>query len=378
MTTKLPSIIGLPPWNLESRTNEMILNSMPIAEITPSIPSFAGGLDLFRIYSAVKTYRKQLLRYGFDLDGGDSATSLKVAFLADSFPTDTFSNEYGENFLQKFTDVVSEGAASIAQFMGARTATEGIDKIIGRLKGAGGMIGAIGGGLGTAKEGLSKAFDVVAPKGSAAKGGASMINQLAAGARIDFPQVWKTSSFSPSYTMTIRLYNPNPRSDASTDQYIVGPIAALMLLGIPQSKDAGSYNWPYLHSIKATGIYTLDPAFIQSVTIVKGGDQQQISANQRLSMVDVRIDFGSLYSTMIASTSDSVGRPTLKKYLNAIKGKRVVSDRLGETKLDSTTPELAAARAPTTEETSPSEIPLRVDENIKAIEDFLKGNNPPT
>ncbi|MGD2071942.1 MAG: hypothetical protein PVG65_00425 [Candidatus Thorarchaeota archaeon] len=344
---KLPRIFGLPPWNLEGRTNEIMLNSMPVAEIIPSIPSFQRGLDLFRLVPAWDQYSRLLKNHGFEFEQG--VTNLKVAFLADNFPTDTFQNEYGENFLQKFTAGVSEGAASLAQIMGVKSGTEALKRIQKSLE-KGGTTGKIVGGM------MGKVGDVAEsvlnaiPGGGAVRGGISIASRLAAGARIDFPQVWKTSSYAPSYTMTIRLYNPDPRSDESTQKYIVGPIAALALLGVPLSEDGGTYNWPFLHKIRATGVYNLDPAYIGSITIVKGGDQQSISYNQRLGIVDVRIDFGSLYSTLIAGNNINPGRPTLKKYLDAISGKRSVSNRLGDLKLDKSGTSTTVKVPPTVEE----------------------------
>ncbi|MCK5601514.1 hypothetical protein KAR91_06595, partial [Candidatus Pacearchaeota archaeon] len=136
---------------------------------------------------------------------------------------------------------------------------------------------------------------------------------------VDFPQVWKNSGYTPSYTMTVRLYNPNPASLTATQKYIIGPLAALMLLGLPRSKDGSTYNWPFLHQIRAPGIYNLNPAFIQNVAVIKGGDQQSIAWNQRLAMVDVRIDFGSLYNSILAGEEyDSEMRPTLRNYLAAM------------------------------------------------------------
>jgi len=371
---KIPNIIGLPPDNLEPRTNAIMRNAMPTAEIRPSVPSFQMGLDIFTLGSAWEQYKKLLNSHGFDFETG--VESVKVAFLADSFPTDTFQNEYGENFLQKITDVASEGAASINQFMGSRSATESIGKVQKKLEAQGGVAGGIGKGLGMARDaasGVLNALKGMSGGNSIAKG-VNLVDRLAAGARIDFPQVWKTSSFTPSYTMTIRLYNPNPKSSLDTDRYIIGPIAALMLLATPISEDGATYNWPFLHKVKATGIYDLDPAYIGGITIVKGGDQQSIAYNQRLGMVDVRIDFGSLYNTMVASNSANPARPTLKKYLNAMKGERKIYDSKGEEKLNETEVATTTKVASTTQEYDTGVAEERIDSTKKAIADSFPPN----
>jgi len=373
---KIPNIIGLPPWNLEPRTNNIMLNAMPTAEITPSIPSFQAGLDLFRLGGAWNQYKKLLNSHGFDFEPG--IKTLKVAFLADSFPTDTFQNEYGENFLQKMTDVASEGAASINQFMGSRSATETFGKFQKKLQGKGGAAGMLGKGMGVAG-GWAKDLMGALQESSGGKGiarGINIVDRLASGARIDFPQVWKTSSFTPSYTMTVRLYNPNPKSQLDTNKYIVGPIAAIMLLGTPISEDGGTYNWPFLHTVRAPGIYHLDPAYIGGITIVKGGDQQSISYNQRLAMADVRIDFGSLYNTMVASNSANPARPTLKKYLKAMQNERTPTyDSVGELATNATEESSTTKIASTAQEYETGVAEERIDSDLKAISDELEGNS---
>lgn len=332
--TTIDYIIGMPPANLEGRTNTVMENSMPLCRIYPGLPSFTKGLTLFQRVKAFQdaaganrrsggsvaekssqraTFRSLLNQYGFDVNQPKSVDCLSVAYQADSFPTDSFTNEYGENFLQKFTDVASEGAASIAQMMGARSATEALHKMAGALP----MGEEIQAGLAKAGNIIN---NIIPPS---VMGGVNITNRLAAGSRIDFPMVWKTSGFQPSYTMTIRLYNPNPGNPEVTKKYIVAPIAALMLLGIPYSQDGVTYSWPFIHRIVSPGIYDLDPAFISNITVVKGGDQQQIAYTQKMGIVDVRIDFGSLFSSMLASGKDiSRTRPTLRKYLKSLEDQK--------------------------------------------------------
>jgi hypothetical protein len=120
--------------------------------------------------------------------------------------------------------------------------------------------------------------------------------------------------------MTVRLYNPNPRSVKDTKKFIVGPIVALMLLAVPITDNGSTYSWPFFHRILSPGIYDLNPGFISNITVIKGGDQQQISQQQRMGIVDVRIDVGSLFSTMVAGGTaiSQKTRPTVRKYAQAM------------------------------------------------------------
>jgi hypothetical protein len=329
--TVIDFIIGMPPKQpqddaIGEKTNVVLENSMPLVRIYPGIPSFTTGLSLFRRddYFAGGgkggrlSYSTMLKKHGFTLSSDLHTDHVKIAYLADSFPTDSFTNEYGENFLQGLTDVSSTAAASVAQMFGQTTASGALKDIFKKLEEQGGVAATIGEAAGKGAKATGEFIKSLPIVG----GGANILNAIVAGGRVDFPMLWKSSGFQPSYTMTIRLYNPNPGNREATHKYIAGPIAALMLLGLPQSSDesGSTYNWPYLHRIWSPGIYDLDPAFISNITVIKGGDQQQIAYNQNLGIVDVRIDFGSLFSSILATTVNQPRRPTLKKYIDGISG----------------------------------------------------------
>jgi len=329
-------VIGLPPDNMLPETNTVIKNSMPMVRIYPGIPNFQKGLSLFTRKGAFTSQSKGkqspsyyglLQQHGFSLNqpGGQLGEDgcIVIAYQADSFPTDSFTNEYGENFLQKMTETVSQGAAEMSQMFGGRDMGEVYGNITKTLEQGGGIQQAMAQGMNAGKKvgaGVKKVLQGM-PMGGTVGNAAKLASAVMAGGRIDFPMTWKASGFAPSYTMTVRLYNPNPGSQAATKKYIAAPLAALMLLGIPISADGSTYSWPFIHRLWSPGIYDLDPAFISNITVIKGGDQQQISYKQRLGVVDVRIDFGSLYSSIVASKGmTNKSRPTLKNYINAIAG----------------------------------------------------------
>jgi hypothetical protein len=314
---------GMPPASYVSDT--AVVNSMPVMEITPCTPHFESGLTLFRVNEAWDKYNGILNNLGFSL----STQPIRLAFIADNFPTDTFSNEYGETFLQKFTDVASQGMQQLAQMTGSNTGIEAIENIGKSFESIGGDVGGTAGdiigagGTGAIKmaQTLNKLKGNLASQSGFMKGSLNTVDKMLAGHRVDFPQVWRNSGYTPSYTATIRLYNPNPGSQSSTNRHIIGPLAVILCLAIPRSDDGKTFNWPFFHRIKSKGIYSLDPSVITNITVVKGGDQQQISFNQKLAMVDVRLDFTSLYGTMLLEEKKSMSphRPTVRNYLESLK-----------------------------------------------------------
>lgn len=312
---------GMPPSSYVS--DSVIINSMPILRITPCTPNFESGLTLFSVSEDWKSYKNILGGLGYELE----KDQIQIAFIADNFPTDTFTNEYGETFLQKFTDVASQGMQQLSQMTGSRTGTQAIQKIGGGFKNIGEGMGGIGeilSGVGTGFEETGKALESIKGKMQGNKflgGTAKLIDKMVGGYRVDFPNIWTNSGFTPSYSVTVRLYNPNPASPEATEQYIIGPLAVILCLSIPRSDDGKTFNWPFFHKINCPGIYNLNPAVITNVTVVKGGDQQQISFNQKLAMVDVRIDFTSLYNTMVLEENQTFEqeRPTVRSYLSSLK-----------------------------------------------------------
>jgi hypothetical protein len=244
---------GLPPDTFVS--NNMIKNTMPVATIYPQVPVFSLGLSLYTAKKAWKPYNELLNYHGFKLE----RDSIKIAFLADNFPTDSFQNEYGESFINKITDIASQGAGELAQVLGARTGTQALSQAAKTLQtigakmggGAGAMLERVGGGIVGGVGKTTAALSELAKSDELGAGGAraiGLINRMMAGARVDFPQVWKNSGFTPSYQLTIRLYNPKPGDKRATQKYIVGPIIALLLLAVPQTQDGQTYSWPFLQA----------------------------------------------------------------------------------------------------------------------------------
>lgn len=311
----IPSILGLPPESFaEIPTNALKNNAFPIAKITPCESRATYGATVFEAEPAWGKYKEILALHGYDYSGeGDYLT---VCFQADNFPSDSFQNEYGQSFLESATQMVGSNISDLAQMVGDPK------KVVNDIRNSDLPGSSV---VGAASDAITNAQAKVQNSDSQMlKNIGSTVTAMATGGRVDFPMVWKNSSFTPSYSMTIRLYNPSPASEEMTQKYIVGPLAALMILSCPQSEDGNIMKWPFLHRIEIPGISNIIPAFISNVSVIKGGDQQQIAWNQRLGIVDVRIDFGSLFNSMIIETKEESmykfgeKRPTLSNYLNAM------------------------------------------------------------
>jgi hypothetical protein len=124
--------------------------------------------------------------------------------------------------------------------------------------------------------------------------------------------------------MNVRLYNPYPADRNATKHYIIGPLCALLMFVLPRSEDGQSFTWPFCCFFRFPGAVQQTSGFITNVTVAKGGDDNIWAMNQRPGMVDVKVDFGTLYNVLINGIDDGrISLPTIHEYakeLEATKG----------------------------------------------------------
>jgi hypothetical protein len=342
--------IGKPPT--DSLSNSVVMNSMPICIIEPCTMEFGissiktqmkpawteGGKD---------SYLSQLKDLGYEYkpySGGVKA--IELMYVPDSMIVESLQNTYGDTFLNRMTDAVGEGFGDFGQMTGSRNFSGGLDTLMKNLQGSNnGVMNAIGTGMDSArrllKEGGAAAENatnsaagskngLVAGAGRLGQGAgkiissaAGMADKLLGGQRLDFPSVWKNSSYQPTYSITIKLYNPNPGSVESTQKYIAGPLAAIMLLATPMGM-GDTYSWPFFCKVRSPGMFKIPAAAIQNITITKGGEYISQAYSKMLGYVEVRIDFISLFSTLVTSSGSTQWKNTLKEYLENLVDKQPV------------------------------------------------------
>jgi hypothetical protein len=335
---KVPDIIGGPPDSGTGikQTMDILKNSRLVLDVYPMTTELDTGISLFRLKSDWDGYIKVLEQCGIAKPSGTQGY-VRIACQAESYPTDTFQNDYGDHFLSNIMDVGGSGFTQLSQMGGRRGEGLEVGKDITKMLSAAGEGEGFGNkilrGIGNAGTyGLNKTdevIDKVAGMGPRAASIANAMRSLLGGARIDFPMIWKNSTYNPVFSITVRLYNPNPAEDVSTSNHIKAPLGALLALGLPQAKDGGDdsfgFYWPFFVRVKCKGVFEIKMGAIQSISVIKGGDQGCVSFNQRLGIVDVRMDFINLHNVMLAMSSKVEERPTLKGYLENIMDKETIT-----------------------------------------------------
>ena len=336
----VPDIMGLPPEYAASmgtdapNMNDVIRDSFPILEIIPCEPVFAKSLEMFTLTRAFKTksdvgtsYIDELNKYyGYKLSGkAMNYEALRYAIQANSFPVmESFSNEVGESIFQSVADVGSSFARDFTFMTGTKTAGHGARQLAGLVdKMSGGTTGSDLLKSGTNKmnamvKGLSNATgNRMSPENI--KTSANIAIETIAGRAIDFPQVWRSSSWAPSYNANIRLYNPYPGDERATKEFIIGPLATLLMFVVPRTYNGYNFSWPWLCKYRVPGLYDVQAGFIKDVTVIRGGDDNHFALNSIPGMVDVRITLGTLYSNILGGDPKSMtgrGNPKLHQWLD--------------------------------------------------------------
>jgi len=325
-------IIGLPPAYIDnpSLLESVTINSMPIVALYPAYPaqqsdqSSGGGsgnedngLKLFQLsHSDGRTKYNDILK-GIVNDPLMGDNCVYAAFLNDTSITESFGIEFGDSKFESIGNIASQSAAELRYITGKGTMKESMTEIGNRMQEGEGVIGELGGML---VKGAGTVLGAV-EGGIGAIGGEAM-KKLLSGSRVDFPQIWQGASYTPSYSFTVRLYNPNSASEYTHKKYVLDNLAKLLAFTIPIADSNSTFSYPVLCSAVAPGLFQIDSGFISNLDVIKGGDSNDIAFSQRTGTIDIRITINSLYNSIVASSQEKPSdpfRPTFKKYMDNLK-----------------------------------------------------------
>lgn len=351
--TNYDEIIGLPPLlyveedDIADKRKKLILNTMNILEITPGFPGQftseeSSGLRLYTFDESKgrEVYNKLVKKC---LPNTKDIDTIKVAFLNENAFSESWSNDFGESILEEAmnfgiptvrelrllygTSTLSEALRKFTNFMtpeNPRTPSsvpEQMWEFLNRLGTT--MTGYLSTGVQAAEEFVSGLGGAGAP-----------LRQILYGSNIDFPQIWRGSSFSPSYSITVRLFNPFnlgifqeslSLTQEQQEKYIIEPLVKLLVLVVPISDSNSTFFSPLICKVRCPGLFSIKMGYVSAIDVIKGGDTNDVSYFQKPGTVDVKITFNDLYTSMVQELEDSEeiydkNRPTLTDYVNTLRG----------------------------------------------------------
>jgi hypothetical protein len=300
---KLPEIIGW-PGSLSgkphenapsgSEMEESIKRTMPIARIYPCEQHSSIGLEIFSVDKAWKNYVTYLKKN--NITPANDGPFLEIIYLDISPFGESYSNSYSPSVVLQGLQEGIGGATAEAIYFSGRTGKENIEALAKQE----GLVGVLGQGiLNIGKSATKMAKNIVGP------GREGLVNEisnaLTKGGRLDFPMMWRGSSYQAQYDVTIRLYCPNVNNQDNYETLIVAPLGALMALSLPRTETDLTFTWPFLVQFEVPGLVNLEAGFVSNMSVIKCGDVNDRSWNGFPNMVDVRLSINSLYNTALLS-----------------------------------------------------------------------------
>lgn len=214
-----------------------------------------------------------------------------VAASSETSITETASTDVGDSLL---TNLLNKGSMIAREMNFVNGGSFSIASEINGLKDSiggdeNGFLKTVLGGLSTGlAQGRALAEKII---------GRDMVNIIADGNQLMLPKVWKGSSFSKSYSISIRLNSPysDPYSIAKN---INIPLAYILAATLPIQKSPNSVSFPFLIQVDSPGAISIDMGMVTNVTIKKGGKEDVWSNTGLYRSLDITLEVVDLYGTI--------------------------------------------------------------------------------
>ena len=193
--------------------------------------------------------------------------------------SESFSNETGPSSVAQQVNSIAEQARE-AKFKMANGAIDG---------------GVISGFLGAIGDVLSGAVSAI--------GGATIEQVMAGAGVIDFPDIWKSSSFTKNYHFNMSLRTPYG-DPYSILQNLYIPLTLLLAGALPRGIGQASYTAPFVCRAYCRGMFAVPLGMITSMTVKRGADQFGWSTGRLPTCIDVSFEIKDLSPAMYLAIGD--------------------------------------------------------------------------
>lgn len=307
MAYKIPEYIGYPGWQsneIDSQLSMQFKNDMEkrfqIAYLRPRDIQASLSANIYKPANDTDSWVDycQYLRSNNIIPSAqvDSDRILKVVLNAITPLGETYSNEYGQSsLLSGINNVFGESGNELAFMTGIRSFNDLKEKTAGSSNS---LVSKLGKGIDTIDTALSDFAGGLGGENGKAMYNTIKNSMLNPNSKLDFPQFWKSAGYSCSYELSIRLYCYNVTDENYYNSAILASYGALLQFVVPRSEDGNLYTWPFLMEFEIPGLVHLPMAFCSNITVVKGGDVNDISLAYRPNIIDLRMTINPVYNVM--------------------------------------------------------------------------------
>jgi hypothetical protein len=146
--------------------------------------------------------------------------------------------------------------------------------------------------------------------------GSSVENILAGAGVVDFPDVWKSSSFSKSYHFNMSLRSPYG-DQYSILQNLYIPLALLLGGALPRGIGQAAYTAPFVCRAYCKGMFAVPLGMITNMTVKRGADQFGWTSARLPTCLDVSFEIKDLSPAMYLAIADGGTWSALKEAFGA-------------------------------------------------------------
>lgn len=214
-----------------------------------------------------------------------------IAFYADAGTTvdDSFSNSTGESQLASTLNSLSDTGRELNFLIGNVGGVAGLK--LDQLTGADDLDSKIGD--------LTSKVDSVLGSGNIMSSLLGRARTILAGGRLIFPEIWSDSSFSRSYSCSMKLVSPSG-DKLSIFLNILVPIYHLLGFTLPRESMNQAYFSPFLVRAYYKGLFNVDMGIIPGLTITKG-DEGEWTLDGIPTVANINFEIKDLYSGLYMS-----------------------------------------------------------------------------
>ena len=225
---------------------------------------------------------------------GTYAGAIPFYVQAETRVSDTFSNSTAQSTLASSLDTLSDTARELNFLIGNVSGTLGAGELYDKYMSVDGLSENI--------ENVKGQIDNFIGKGNILSNIVGKAQNLIAGGRMIFPEIWGDSSFSRSYSFSCKLISPSG-DKLSIFLNILVPIYHLLAFVMPRASSGQSFYSPFMIRAYYKGIFNIDMGIMTDLNLEKGADGEW-TPDGLPTVVDVSFTIKDLYDGIAMSTQD--------------------------------------------------------------------------
>ncbi len=277
----------------EGRIGDHIRSHLSVTDIIPTDYYLSLGLIdqnkwavSFDPEPAISEYKA--ICYKYDLSD-TSVSGVRLWLTDDSVAVDSMSNNYDSNVIEDTVNSLAGASKFVQSLQKLSKSTGSGGTLMNALNAGENTLTNVGSAFIKSAAGYIGDMDTRKQVEDAAN---SVMNTAAGmvfhGKKLSLPKIWKSSTYSPSLTLAIKLISPYGDPKAIKN-YIIEPLMYILILSSPRTRDGVTYGLPRPIWVNGYGSTSLNLAYIESVNIRRGGRETAYNIHKQPLVLDVTI-----------------------------------------------------------------------------------------